>query len=138
MNEMIHVIPDLDRKGLREFGLVTGGIIVGLFGLAFPWLFNFALPMWPWVVGGVLAAWALVAPDSLRSPYRVWMRFGLLLSRITTPIVMGAAFFLVIFPIGALMRLLGKDPLVREVDSGAQSYRVQSQKAPKKNMEKPF
>ena len=39
-----HKIPVLDRKGLREFGLVTGGIIAGLFGLFFPWLIERPFP----------------------------------------------------------------------------------------------
>ena len=39
-----HTIPELDKKGLREFGLVTGGIVAGLFGLFFPWIFDRAFP----------------------------------------------------------------------------------------------
>ena len=31
-----YAIPELDRKGLRDFGLVTGAIIAGLFGVFFP------------------------------------------------------------------------------------------------------
>ena len=38
-----HSIPELDRKGLREFGLVTGGIVAVLFGLFFPWLLERAV-----------------------------------------------------------------------------------------------
>ena len=86
---MQHEIPELDRKGLREFGLVTGGIIACLFGLFFPWAFDVAIPYWPWAVAGVLALWALIAPDTLRRVYRIWMRFALILSRITTPLIMG-------------------------------------------------
>jgi hypothetical protein len=33
-----HKIPELDRKGLREFGLMTGAVVVVIFGLFFPWL----------------------------------------------------------------------------------------------------
>ena len=36
----MHAIPELDRKGYREFGLVTGAIVAGLFGLLFPFLFS--------------------------------------------------------------------------------------------------
>lgn len=35
-----HDIPQLDAKGLREFGLTTGAIIIGLFGLVLPLLFG--------------------------------------------------------------------------------------------------
>ncbi len=134
----MHEIPELDRQGLRQFGLVTGGIFVGLFGLFFPWLLEIAIPTWPWVLGGVLAVWGLAAPGTLKPVYRAWMKFGLLLSRVTTPIVLGVVFFLVIFPTGLAMRLCGRDPMNRQFDDEAKSYRVSSIKAPKESMERPF
>ncbi|MFQ5634968.1 MAG: SxtJ family membrane protein [Gammaproteobacteria bacterium] len=132
-----HPIPELDRKGLREFGLVTGGVVAGLFGLFFPWLLERAWPLWPWIVFGVLGVWGLVAPMSLRPIYRGWMRFGLLLSKVMTPLIMGIVFFGVITPVAILMKLFGKDPLSREFDA-ADSYRVPARKAPPENLEKPY
>lgn len=134
----MHSIPELDRKGLRDFGLVTGGILAGLFGVFFPWLLSRPFPYWPWVIAIVLAVWALAAPDTLRSVYRGWMRFGLVLNRVTTPIIMGVVFFLVIAPVSLGMRLLGRDPMARSFDEGVKSYRIASKKAPKEHMEKPF
>ena len=138
MAGMAHTIPELDRRGLREFGLVTGGIIAGLFGLFFPWLLEFSIPVWPWVVGGVLGLWALAAPMSLRPVYYWWMRFALLLSRITTPIILGIVFYLVFLPVALVMKLMGRDPMARRFDQGATSYRVPSHKAPRDQLEKPF
>ncbi len=138
MAESAHAIPQLDRKGLREFGLVTGGILAGLFGLFFPWLFEFAIPVWPWLAGGALGVWALLAPQTLGPVYYWWMRLALLLSRVTTPIILGAVFFLVFLPVALVMKLLGKDPMRRRFDEGAASYRVPSHKAPRDQLEKPF
>jgi hypothetical protein len=136
-----YVIPELDKKGLREFGLVTGGVVAGLFGVFFPWLFDRAFPaefpLWPWVVFGVLGGWGLIAPNSLRPVYKIWMRFGLMLSKITTPIIMGLVFYVVITPFGLMRRLFGDDPMARKFENLV-SYRVPSKKAPKKNLEKPF
>ncbi len=134
----LHAIPDLDRKGLRSFGLTTGAIIAGLFALFFPWVLDLAFPIWPWVIFGVLGSWALIAPDSLKPVYRNWMRFGLLLNKITTPVIMGAVFFLVILPFGLILRLLGKDPLRRRYDESVASYRIESTKPGKDNLENPF
>lgn len=134
---MDHEIKDLDRKGLREFGLTTGGIIAVLFGLFVPWVFERPIPRWPWVIAGVLAAWGLVAPMSLQPVYRGWMKFGLLLSKVTTPIIMGIVFYLVVTPMGIVRRLTGNDSLARRFD-GSASYRVPSPKPPAKNLEKPF
>jgi len=132
-----HVIPELDRKGLREFGLVTGGIVAGLFGLFFPWLLERSWPLWPWIVLGVLGTWGLVAPMSLQPVYRTWMRFGLMLSKVMTPLIMGIVFFLVITPFAIVLKLFGKDPMARKFDD-SDSYRVPTEKAPPENLEKPY
>jgi len=131
-------IPELDQKGLREFALVTGGIVAVLFGLVLPWLIGLNYPVWPWGVGGGLVAWGLVAPATLRPVYRIWMRFGLILNRITTPLILGVVFYLLIAPVGLAMRLLRRDPMARRLDDETTSFRVASRKAPKQNMEKPF
>ncbi|MBT8443613.1 MAG: sxtJ [Gammaproteobacteria bacterium] len=132
-----HVIPELDRKGLREFGLVTGGVVAGLFGLFFPWLLDRSWPLWPWVVFGVLGTWGLVAPMSLQPVYRTWMRFGLMLSKVMTPLIMGIVFFLLITPVAIVLKIFGKDPMAREFDNSA-SYRVPTEKAPPENLERPY
>ena len=51
-------IEKLDARGYRKFGVTTGAIIIGLFGLVIPWLFNLNYPTWPWILGGGLGAWA--------------------------------------------------------------------------------
>ena len=55
-------IPELDPKGLRQFGLILGGILAVVFGLLLPWKWEWnALPNWYWIGGGaVIAAWALL------------------------------------------------------------------------------
>lgn len=138
MTSSIHEIPELDRKGLREFGLMTGGIVAVLFGLGFPFLLDHPLPIWPWVIFSVLAVWGLVAPLSMRPLYRAWMRFGLLLSRVTTPLVLGILFFVVITPTALAMRIFGRDTMARKFEPDAKSYRVSSQKHSKHTMERPF
>jgi len=132
-----HVIPELDRKGLREFGLVTGGIVAVLFGLFFPWLLERPIPLWPWVIFGILAVLGLAAPMALNPVYKIWMRFGLIMSKIMTPLIMGIIFYIVITPVGLFRRLFAKDSLARTFDD-TDSYRVPSKKAPVENLEKPY
>ena len=93
-----HTIPELDRSGLREFGFVTGAIVVAIFGLLVPWLLDKTLPLWPWIVAAPLWVLAAVYPKWLKPVYRGWMRFGIFASRITTPIILGIVFYLVISP----------------------------------------
>ncbi|MGI9309114.1 MAG: SxtJ family membrane protein [Gammaproteobacteria bacterium] len=138
----IHSIPELDRKGFRDFGLVTGGIVAVLFGLFFPWVFDAefpsGFPRWPWILFAVLGTWGLVAPMSLAPVYKIWMRFGLLMSKVMTPLVLGIVFYSMFAPMGFVMRICGKDSMKRKFSDSATSYRVASRKAPVKNLEKPF
>ena len=134
----MHEIPELDAKGLRHFALTSGGIVAALFGLILPWLFGFDRPLWPWVLAAVLGAWGLAAPTSLRPVYRGWMQLGLLISRVTTPLVLGIVFYLVFLPMGLIMRLFGYDPLHRQFEPGTESYRESSHQASPESMERPF
>lgn len=134
----MHEIPTLDKKGLRQFGLITGGFVAVLFGLALPWLFGWRFPGWPWVVAAILVSWALIWPQGLNPVYRGWMRVGLVIGSVVNRIVLGIAFYLLFFPMGLVMRLFGHDPMARSLDPRKDSYRVPSKPAPTHNMEKPF
>ena len=137
MDTTDHDIPILDRKGLREFAFLTGGIVAVLFGLVVPWIFDSRLPLWPWVVLGILILWGFFVPATLGPIYRTWMRFGILMSRVTTPLIMGLIFYLVITPVGIARRLFGSDPMQRKMTE-AESYRVASKKADVNSLKRPF
>jgi Kef-type K+ transport system membrane component KefB len=134
----MHEIPKLDAKGLRHFALSTGVVIAALFGAALPWLFGWSLPWWPWGLGAALILWGLIAPETLRPIYRGWMRLGLLINRVTTPLILGIVFALAFVPMGAVMRLLGHDPMRRRLKIDAATYREPSHEASRESMEKPF
>ncbi|MFD2110766.1 SxtJ family membrane protein [Thiorhodococcus fuscus] len=134
----MHPIPELDAQGLRHFALTTAAIVVALFGLILPWLFDLRFPIWPWPSAAVLMLWGLAAPRSLRPVYRGWMRLGLLMSRVTTPLILSLVFFVVFVPAGFIMRLAGNDPMKRRLLLDAESYREPSQEATPESMEKPY
>jgi hypothetical protein len=133
-----HKIPELDRNGLRQFGLTMGGAVVVIFGLFFPWMLDLEWPVWPWVIAALFWLLAVINPLWLRWIYRTWMRFGLLASRVMTPLVLGIVFFVMISPMALVRRFMGKDPLERVLDSSRKSYRVQSIKSPADKLERPF
>ena len=59
----------------------------------------------------------LIVPRALGPVERAWMGFALLLSKVTTPIFMGIVYFVVVAPIGLVMKLLRRNPLkLAEVD----------------------
>ena len=131
-------IEKLGAKGYRKFGLTTSAIIIGLFALVIPWLFNIGYPRWPWILGGILGAWALLAPRTLRPAYAGWMRFGHVMNWINTRLILGIMFYGIFLPIGVVMRLFGKDSMHRKLDKTQASYRVKSQHEPKDNVERPY
>ena len=133
-----HRIPQLDRRGLQRFGLVTGAMVAGVFGLLLPWIFGQARPVWPLVVGALLWTAALAAPLSLNPVHAAWMRFGLLASRVTTPVILGAFFFVIISPVALVRRLCGRDSMSRRFERDLESYRVASRPQTKDKLEKPF
>jgi hypothetical protein len=136
---MMTTIPHLDNSGLRKFGLTTGAIIVALFALFFPWVFDVAaMPIWPWIVAGMLWLPALLIPSVLRPVYTTWMKVGLGIGWVNTRIILGVIFYVLILPMGLVMRLLGKDPMARKHNKSATSYRIKSISEPKDRLEKPF
>jgi hypothetical protein len=107
----------------RSFGFLFAGIFA-LIGLL-PLMFGGVPRAWAIMLAGVFLLAALAFPAMLSPLNRLWMRFGLLLHRIVSPLVLGIMFFGVIMPIGLLMRLLGKDPLRLRLDKAAGSYWIE-------------
>ena len=104
----------------RTFGLVIGAALAVIGVL--PVLGGGSARWWLVAIGGAVAVIGLVWPSLLAPLNRLWTRFGLLLSRVTNPIVMALMFFVVLMPSGLLMRLFGKDPLRRGFDAHATTY----------------
>ena len=65
------------------------------------------------VLAGLLIAGGLAVPGRLGPIYHAWMALARVISKVTTPLVMGAIFFLVFTPAGLLARLVGHRPLAR-------------------------
>lgn len=95
-------IPEATPARLLGFGLI---MLAGLSALG-AWLHSFV----PVALGVVVLVLTPVRPVSVRL-YRAWMTLGLLMSRVTSPVVLLIIFLLVITPIALLSRLFRRDPL---------------------------
>jgi hypothetical protein len=137
----MHQIPCLDAQGLRKFGLTSAAIVLMLFGLMLPWLRDRPLPWWPWGVSAILLVWALIAPTSLNLVYRPWMKLGLMLGWINTRILLGVVFWVIILPLGIILRLVKEKKVSRmtsSVGASATTYWTAPTTSHRANMEKPF
>ena len=94
------------------FGFFTG--IGQIIGLILPWLFDLGWPLAPWAIAIVFFVWGLVAPNTLRSFYRLWMRFGFVMNFLVTRIVLGVVFFIGLLPYGLVFRLRGQKKVLGE------------------------
>jgi hypothetical protein len=104
----------------RTLGLVFGGVF--LIVAVYPWLFGGDIRVWAFIVCAAFVAIALAAPSLLSPLNRLWTRFGLILHKFVSPIVLGIMFFGVITPMGVAMRLFGKDLLRLRFDRQRPSY----------------
>lgn len=75
--------------------------------------------------GALFALIAMTVPRILHPLNVVWMRFGLLLNKIVSPIMLGVIFYVVFAPVGLLFRLIGRDALHRKFDRQRASYWIQ-------------
>ena len=95
----------------RKFGLTVGIAFLVLAALLHFWRHREAAGAIFGALGALLVLAALVVPSRLGPVERAWMGLAHLISKVTTPIFMCVVFFLVITPIGLLMRLVGRRPL---------------------------
>ena len=104
----------------RSFGLVFAAFFAVVGTL---WLIDGDRGGFWWLVPALITlAIALLRPRVLAPLGRLWLRFGRLLSRVTTPIVMGVLFLTVVTPIALLRRAVGSDPLRLKLEPTATTY----------------
>jgi hypothetical protein len=79
-----------------------------------------------WIAAAApFAVLAALAPQLLRPLNKLWLRLGLLLHSLVSPLILGVLFFLVVTPVGWLMRLAGKRPLHLQTGRDAGTYWIQ-------------
>jgi hypothetical protein len=107
----------------RSFGFVMAAIFAVL-ALVNAWHVG---RVWPWTgaVATFFFVFAWFRPAALRPLNLIWFKFGLLLHRMMTPIVMALVFFGTVFPTGLVMRALGKDPLRLKWQPNANTYWIE-------------
>ena len=97
--------------GERAFGRSVGLVLLVLGAVAW-WRGRVVLADVLLSIGAVLVLLALVAPALLRVPNRIWWRVAQVLGWINARIILSVFFFLVLTPVGIVMRLLGRNPLM--------------------------
>ena len=102
----------------RRFALTVGGAFLALAGVSW-WRGRAHAAAGMAVLGLVLLVSGLAFPSRLGPVQRAWMGLGHAVSRITAPVFLGIVYFLVLTPVGAVMRLAGRRTLVRPAKDGS-------------------
>ena len=120
---------EISAKQLRSFGLIVGGIfaVIGFW----PFLFRQQDPRW-WsvILAAALIIPAITFPKSLYWPHKGWMALGHVLGWINTRIILGVVFYVIVTPIGAVRRWLGKDSMGQQLRPDLDTYRIPRESRP--------
>ena len=118
----------------RSFGIVF--FIVFLLISIYPLTNNESIRIWFLVFSLIFLVLGIINSNLLSPLNKIWFKFGIFLGKIISPIIMGIIFFLVVTPIGLIMRLIGKDVLNLKY-SDYKSYWIEKT-GPKSKMKNQF
>ena len=119
----------------RSFGIVF--FIVFVLIAIYPLVNQGEVRIWSLIISFLFLILGLLNSKILTPLNKLWFRFGLFLGKIISPIIMGVIFFLVVTPIGLLMRLFGKDVLNLKLNKKKSSYWIEKV-GPKSKMKNQF
>ena len=118
----------------RSFGIVF--FFVFLLIAVYPLIKNQDIRLWSLTVSVVFLTLGIFNSKILNPLNKLWFKIGIFLGKIVSPLIMGIIFFLVVTPIGLLMRLLGKD-LINLKYNNNKSYWIEKN-GPKSKMKNQF
>ena len=118
----------------RSFGIVF--FIVFLLIALYPLLKGNDLRIWSLIISFIFLTLGLINSKILKPLNELWFKFGLLLGKFISPLIMGIIFFLVVTPIGIIMRLLKKDLLNLKYNKKETYWIIKS--GPKSKMKNQF
>ena len=125
---------DIKIGSNRSFGIVF--FIVFLLIAIYPLINNEGLRIWSIIIAIFFLILGLINSKVLTPFNKLWFKFGLLLGKIISPIIMGVVFFLVVTPIAFIMRTIGKDLLNLKFNKN-KSYWIEKT-GPKSKMKNQF
>jgi hypothetical protein len=112
----------------RSFGLLLAAVLLIIGALSY-WAHGHAYVYWG-MAGAILLVLALVMPRVLAPLKRLWLKLGWFLHVVVSPLILTAVYALVFIPVGAIIRLFGKDLLSLRHDSSATSYWITRTSSP--------
>jgi hypothetical protein len=97
------------RKNNIIFGILffIFFLIIGLY----PLMSNRTIRIWSVILSLAFLTITIIKPNLFIFLNKLWIKFGILLGKIISPIVMGLVFFFVVLPVGIFVKILKKDTM---------------------------
>lgn len=129
----------ISNRELKDFALTMSWAIPSLFMLLLPWVFDHSIPYWPVFVSAVLLSFYLIYAKSIYPIYRVWMIIAGCIGWVNTRVILAFIFYIIIFPIGYLLRILNKlQYKARESETNSSYWKTKPIELKKEDLERPF
>ena len=125
---------DIKISSNKNFGIVFFAVFLII--SIYPLLHNENIRLWSLAISLIFLILGLLNSKILTPLNKIWFKFGILLGKIVSPIIMVIIFFLVVSPIGLIMKILKKDILNLKLNKD-QSYWIEK-KGPKSKMKNQF
>ena len=125
---------DIKISSNRSFGIVF--FIVFLLLAFYPLTYNGETRVWSLIISLIFLILGLLNSKILAPLNKLWFKFGIFLGKIISPLIMGIIFFLVVTPIGLIMRIFKKDILNLKYNKNL-SYWIEKN-GPKSKMKNQF
>ena len=119
----------------RSFGIVF--FVVFLLIALYPIINSEEIRIWSLIISFIFIILGLLNSKILTPLNKLWFKFGVILGKIISPIIMGIIFFLVVTPIGLIMKVLGKDLLRLKYNKKDNTYWIEKN-GPKSKMKNQF
>jgi predicted membrane protein len=125
---------EINKSSNRSFGIVF--FIVFLIIAIYPMLNEADVRFWSLIISLIFLILGILNSEFLTPLNKIWFKFGIFLGKIFSPLIMALIFFLVVTPIGLVLRLIGKDVLNLKFNNN-KSYWVEK-RGPKSKMKNQF
>lgn len=113
-------LTEIELPSNKKFGI----LFIIIFSLLSLYLFMNGFHLWLWASVSVniyFLITTLIKPELLTPLNRLWMKFGFLLSKIVSPLVISFIFFIIFTPVSILFKMTGRDVLEIK-DNNKNSY----------------
>ena len=126
---------DIKIGSNKSFGIVF--FILFLLVSLYPLTINESIKYWSLIISVIFLTLGLLNSNLLTPLNKIWIRFGILLGKLISPFIMVLIFFLVVTPIGLIMKIIKKDLLNLKFRKDKETYWIEKIE-PKSKMKNQF